>query len=178
MRVAISGPPGSGKTTVAELVAKKIRLKLILTGKIFRNQAKESGMDVHEYNRLAEKDPSIDKKLDDEIVRIAEKSDDVIIEGRLAGQLLGRKGVEAFKVFVTANARTRAERIAKREHTKIDSELAKLNNREASERKRYQEYYGIDIGDLSVYDLIIDNSDLSAEESADIVILEIRKLHK
>src|SRR5512136_2020135 len=134
MRVTISGPPGSGKTTVARVVAKTLDLKLILTGQVFREQAKRAKMDVHKYNNLAEKDRSIDEKLDNEIISLAMKSNNVLVEGRLAGHLFKRREISAFKVFVTAPARIRAERIANREATTADLEMEKLVKRELSEK--------------------------------------------
>jgi len=176
MRVTISGPPGSGKTTVAREVARALGFELILTGKIFRKQAEKAGMDVNEYNELAEKDAAIDRNLDDEIIRIAKEKDDIVVEGRLAGQLLERNGIDSFKVFVTAPLKTRAERIARRERTKPGAELEKLRSREDSEKRRYFEFYGIDIGDISVYDLVIDSADISAHEVSEIVLREILKM--
>ena len=176
MRVTVSGPPGSGKTTVARLVAKRLGFELIATGKIFRNQAKEAGMDVHKYNELAERDATIDRDLDDKIVRIARSKDNIVLEGRLAGQLLNRNRIGAFRVFVTASIRTRAERIARRERTRPLDELKSLQSREESERRRYLEYYNIDIGDLSVYDLVVDSNDITAEECSDIILRELRKM--
>jgi len=178
MRITISGPPGSGKTTVAEIVSERIGLGLILTGKVFREQAVDAGMDVLEYNRLAERDHSIDEKLDAEIIRLARMNENSVVEGRLAGQLLMREGISALKVFVTAPARVRAERIVKREATDIESETKMLIDRESSERKRYIELYGVDIDDMSVYDLVIDSTDISAEEAAQIVIDEVSKRRK
>ncbi|MEM4264317.1 MAG: AAA family ATPase [Thermoplasmata archaeon] len=176
MRITISGPPGSGKTTVAREVARTLGLELILTGKIFRKQAEKAGMNVIEYNRLAEKDATIDKKLDDEIIKIAKEKDDIVVEGRLAGQLLGRNGIESLKVFVTAPLKTRAERIARREKTKPEDELERLKSREESEKRRYSEFYGIDIDDISVYDLVIDSTDISAHEVSEIILREIGKM--
>lgn len=176
MRITISGPPGSGKTTVARLVAKRLGFELILTGMIFREQAEKAGMDVLQYNERAEKDATIDRDLDSEIVRIARSKDDIVLEGRLAGHLLNRNRIEAFRVLVTASLRTRAERIARREGTKPRDELKKLQAREESERRRYLGYYNIDIGDLSIYDLVIDSNDITAEECSDIILREIRKM--
>jgi len=178
MRVTISGPPGSGKTTVARAVAKALDLDLILTGQVFRRQAKQAKMDVLKYNRLAEKDRSIDEKLDDEIIRLAMASENVLVEGRLAGHLFMRKNISAFKVCVTALARVRAERIANRENTTAEREMEKLTNREISEKSRYLSFYGIDIEDMSVYDLVVDSSDLSANDAAEIVATEIRKAQR
>ncbi|MDH4122922.1 MAG: cytidylate kinase family protein [Thermoplasmata archaeon] len=175
MRVTISGPPGSGKTTVAEMVAERFGMKLLLTGQIFREQAERAGMNVHDYNRLAEKDSSIDRKLDEEILRKASTLDNVVIEGRLAGHLFYLKKIDSFRVFLTAAAGIRAERIAKREDTSQEDELDTIEKREESERKRYLEYYGINISDMSVYDLVIDSNEISAIEAADIIANEITK---
>jgi predicted cytidylate kinase len=178
MRVSISGPPGSGKTTVATLVSKSLRLKLILTGQVFREQARKAGVDVHKYNNMAEKDKSIDEKLDAEILRLAKKSDDVLVEGRLAGHILHSNKVPAFKVFITAPAHVRAKRIAKRENSKWEHEMEKLSSRELSEKNRYKDFYGIDVEDMSIYDLVIDSTDITAEEAARAVIDEVGKVRK
>jgi len=178
MRVTISGPPGSGKTTVAEIVSESLNTQLILTGKIFREQAKEAEMDVNDYNRLAEGDRSIDQKLDEEIVRLARGSDEIVIEGRLAGHMLRRADIESFRVFVNALAEVRARRISEREGTDWKEELRDLLSREKSESRRYKEFYEIDIGDMSIYDLVVDSSDISAEEVARIVIDELEKMSK
>lgn len=178
MRVSISGPPGSGKSTMARLVAKSLKLRLIMTGKVFRSQARQAGMDVHKYNQLAEKDKAIDEKLDDEILRLAQQSDKVLVEGRLAGHLLHMKNIPSFKVYVTASGKIRAERIAKREKTKPEYESQTMAKRESSEKSRYKDFYGIDISDMSIYDLVVDTSDLTAEEAAKIVVDEIGKMRR
>jgi len=178
MRVTISGPPGSGKTTVARAVAKKLGLNLILTGQVFREQAKQARMDVLSYNNLAEKDRSIDEKLDDEIIRLAMKSDNVLVEGRLAGHLFQRRNIPAFRVCVTATVRIRAERIASREGTTAEREMEKLIKREISEKGRYLSFYGIDIEDISVFDLVVDSGDISANEVAEFVAAEVRKMQR
>ena len=60
MRMTISGPPGSGKTTAAIGVAKELDLELILTGKTFRAMAEERDLTLEDFRKLALEDSSID----------------------------------------------------------------------------------------------------------------------
>ena len=52
----------------------------------------------------------------------------------------------------------RARRVAGRDGGSHDDALAANAGREASEAARYLAYYGIDIGDLAVYDLVLDST--------------------
>jgi predicted cytidylate kinase len=106
------------------------------------------------------------------------KSGNVLVEGRLAGHLFKRKNIPAFRVCVTAPARVRAGRIADREKTTAEREMEKLIKRELSEKSRYMSFYGIDIEDTSVYDLVVDSGDISANDAAEIVAAEIRKMQR
>ena len=64
MLITISGLPGSGKTTVAQLVAGELGLEHVYAGNIFREQARRAGLSLPEYLARAETDPSIDRELD------------------------------------------------------------------------------------------------------------------
>ena len=63
-RITIGGLPGSGTTTVAKLLKKKLRLPYKYAGKIFRHMAEEHGMELLEFERHCEEHPELDKKLD------------------------------------------------------------------------------------------------------------------
>ena len=45
-----------------------------------------------------------------------------------------------------------------------------MTQREASEARRYEDHHGIDIRDLSIYDLVIDSVDHSAEQIAQLIV--------
>src|SRR2546426_12621800 len=113
MLVTISGLPGSGKTTVARLVAEALGLEHVYAGDIFRKQAEAHGLSLEEYLRQAETDPSIDRELDDQMRRRAER-DNAVLEGRLSGYVADQAGMPALRVFLDASEPVRAERIAGR----------------------------------------------------------------
>ncbi|MEE3477591.1 MAG: AAA family ATPase, partial [Methanomethylophilus sp.] len=64
MRITISGPPGSGKTTVCGKLSEALGLKAVVFGQVFRQLAAEKGLTLVELGKLAEQDPQIDADID------------------------------------------------------------------------------------------------------------------
>ena len=83
MRITISGPPGSGKTTACKSLSEALGYKSVVFGSLFRQKAADMNVSVAELGRLAELDPSIDREIDSEILKIAEGNEDIILESRL-----------------------------------------------------------------------------------------------
>lgn len=169
MRITISGPPGSGKTTVCKLVADRLDLKVVISGNIFRQMAKESELSLADFGRLCELDPEVDKELDARMVRIARDNDDVLLEGRLTAHMLTRNDILAFRVLLDARLDVRAARVVEREGGTLDERMNEILEREECEAHRYLAYYDIDIHDRSIYDLIIDTTFLTPDEVADVI---------
>ena len=88
MRVTVSGPPGSGTTTLARLLAGRTGLRLISAGEVFRGLAAERGLDLAAFGALAETDPGIDRLIDERQREIAAETDDIVVEGRLSGHMV------------------------------------------------------------------------------------------
>jgi predicted cytidylate kinase len=170
MRITLSGPIGSGKTTVCKLLSERTGMSYVVSGYIFRQMAKERGLSLADFGRLAERDPRYDKELDQRMVRLAEEKEDLIMEGRLVAQMLTRNNIPAFRVYLDASLEVRVERVVEREGKDRDLARTELVEREASEAKRYLRYYGIDIRDRGVYDLIIDTGDLRPEQIVDRIV--------
>lgn len=172
MIITISGPPGSGKTTVGQLLAEKLGRKFISTGMIFRQMATELGVDLAKFGEMAKLDHSIDKELDQRVLEYA--VDEIVLEGRLAGHMLHLNGFPAFKVWIDAHPRTRAKRIAGREKKNPDTVFEENTIREECEYQRYMQIYGIDSRSLAVYDMVVHSDAQSPEEIVD-EILETMK---
>src|SRR5207237_2285903 len=102
--ITISGLPGSGKTTVARLVAQALGLEHVYAGDVFRRQAGAAGLTLAEYARRAESDHSIDRRLDD-IMRARAKRGNAVLEGRLAAFVAEQAGAVSLRIlFVAAEA--------------------------------------------------------------------------
>lgn len=162
MRIAISGKAGSGKSTVARLLSKKLRLRHYSIGDLMRSMASEKGITLLRMNKLAEKDKSIDFELDDRLKELGKSKNDFIVDGRLTAFFIPNAEL---KIFLETDDKVRAERILKskrhQEKGSLKGVLKTIKAREESEKKRYRKYYGIDYTDKRLYNLVIDTTRLS-----------------
>jgi len=171
--ITISGLPGTGTTTVALLLKEKTQLPYVYTGDIFRKLAQQHNMTLEAFGAYAEKHPEIDKQLDAQQLNIL-KRDDVILEGRLAGWIAYQNEIPAVKIMLTADISIRAQRIVKREGGEIEKRAQEIRKREQSENNRYMNYYNIDASDLSIYDIIIDTSNLTPDEIVEKILKVVK----
>jgi len=170
--ITISGPPGSGKSTLSKILSVKLGLELVSMGDIFRKCAEDRCMSLEEFGLIAKCNEKIDHEIDEMQKKIADEKDDIMIEGRLSGFLVDAN----LKVWLKAPLEIRAQRIAKRESKQVEKAMAETSEREECERERYLKYYDIDINDLSVYDIILDSSKWSPEELSGIVEIAVKSL--
>jgi|TARA_Y100000310_G_scaffold126463_1_gene125337 cytidylate kinase len=176
MIITISGKAGSGKSTAAKELAKKLKLKHYSIGDLMRQIAKEKNMSLNELSKSAEKDKSIDLALDKKQIELRNKTD-FVIDGRLTAYFIPYANL---KVFLECNDKVRAERILKDkredEKSKSINELTKkIKKREQSERKRYKKLYNVDYYDKKLYDLIIDTTNLSINGVLEKIIKSINE---
>lgn len=174
MLVTVSGLPGSGTSTVADLVAQRLGVAHVDGGTVFRTMASERRLDLREFSAVAEANSAIDVELDARLAAIA-RAGNVVLESRLAAWIAANEGVRATSAWIDGDERVRAERVARREHIDPAQALEANRAREASERHRYATLYGIDLDDRSVYDLVIDATSESPEAVAESIIAAASK---
>jgi predicted cytidylate kinase len=165
MIITISGKAGSGKSTVAKQLAEKLNLKHYSIGDLMRQLAKDKNISLAKLGKLAEKDETIDKELDDKQIELRNK-DNFVIDGRLTAFFIPTADI---KVFLNCDDKVRSERILKGgrkdESSKdINEVIKKIKEREESERKRYEKYYNVDFYDEKLYNLIVDTTHIDVDE--------------
>lgn len=177
--ITISGPAGSGKSTIAESLAKQLSAERIYVGGIRRQLARDMGMNLAELNEYAlthpETDINVDKNAATQARKLAEKNI-VIVEGRTQFYFIP----ESIKLYIKVDPQEGAKRIwqdiqieinkNKRNEGKFNSltEVEKYQKvRQSNDLARYQKYYQLDHTDEKHYDFILDTTHISAKEATD-----------
>jgi cytidylate kinase len=171
MLLTVSGPAGSGKSTFAEALAAELGYDHVSGGDIFRSLAEERGVSLVEFNKLAEEDDQVDRDLDRRLREIARDRDDLVLESRLAGWMAG--DYADLKFWLDAPLEIRVARIADREDKSLEAAREETVERAESEAGRYQEYYGIDIEDRSIYDLVVNTARWTPAAEVDVALAAI-----
>lgn len=169
MIIAIAGPIGVGKTTIARALAERLKYRYISGGQVFHEMARERGISVLEVNKLAETDPAIDREVDRRQHELA-SSGNCVVESRLSGWMVDAD----LNVWLRAPVEVRAERVARRERQRVEAARSELVERERSEWARYKDAYNIDIDDLTPYHLVIDTTLWNAEALVDALFILVQ----
>jgi CMP/dCMP kinase len=174
MRITVSGLPGSGTTSLSRYLAQRHNFTMISAGEVFRECAQKHNLELAEFGRLAEKDPTFDKMIDLRQKEIAEEKDNIIVEGRLSGWMVEKADL---KIWLFAPIDCRIDRIVYRDQIADDETAKKITiERERCEAGRYSAYYNIDINDLSIYHIILNSAHWSVEDLGAIVDIAIGQL--
>lgn len=182
--ITIAGKLGSGKSSTANRVAEMLGYTRASTGDFMRSIANERGISLEELSKRAETDPTIDMALDNHNREIGQGVN-IVLDSRLGFYFVP----QSFRVFLELDPRVAAERILedakvnpnRHKETKAGFETAEnivvsINERLASERKRYKELYGITDHTLpSNFDLVIDTAHIPLEKVASKIVEEYKK---
>jgi cytidylate kinase len=163
--ITIAGLHGSGRSSQAKRLAESLGLRCVSSGMIFRERAREKGMSLEELSLLAGTDPEFDNYLD---ARTKEESrrGGVVIDANLSAWMAIEPDI---RIYLTAPSEVRMRRIADRERRPLEEVERETRVREESERERYRRYYGVDVADLSAYDVVLNTALFDLEATANIL---------
>lgn len=171
MIISITGPAGSGKSTIAKMIAKKLSWPRYYIGGIRRQKAKEKGMTLSEYNKLGETDPKTDLEVDQYQKQLGKTKDNFVIEGRTSWSLIPH----SIKLYLDVDEREGARRVfkeLKKDNKRNEDKnlktfkdvLASHQQRKKSDILRYKKYYNIDVYDRSHYDYMLNTTNLTKRQ--------------
>jgi cytidylate kinase len=181
--ITISGSLGGGKSSTADLVAKKLDYKRFSSGDFFRKIGLELGISVNETNKQAETNLEIDKKTDETVAKVGKEMDKFVIDGHIAFFFIP----ESFKVYLSLPPEIAKERILSNlkvnplrresESSSTSEEIyKKITERLADEKKRFKDVYRLeDYTDKKHFDLVIDTEKNNLEQVVEIVVSEYKK---
>ncbi len=170
MHITITGRLGSGKSTVAKLIAAQHNYTYYSTGTIMRDLAAELNMSICDYNKMIVNDPTEDRKIDDRTreVAIARRDEDMVFDSRMAWFF----APDTFKVYVTVDPAVAASRVnidPRPGEPNSEVEIyCELEERSKVEQARFIKFYGegANYYDWNNYNLIIDSTTRTANEVA------------
>jgi CMP/dCMP kinase len=177
--ITISGVPGSGKSSVAKLLAGKLGFRHYSTGDFMRVMAEERGITLLELSRIAEKDALIDRELDAYSAKLGEEEDNFVLDSRLGFHFIPG----SVKIFLGVSPEEAAKRIfsspkhklLEKENKDYEATLRNIKNRMESERKRYYSLYKVDYEDKKSFDLAVSTENKKIEEVLSEIMLFLGK---
>jgi len=170
--ITVNGDLGSGKSTVSVGLSKRLGLRRISVGDLYRQMARERGMSALEINLHAELDDEIDATVDNMQKEIAASGEQVVMDSRLAWHFF-RNG---FKVHLITEPTTAARRVLGRPANDVENyetladAQADLRRRSESERQRFLTRYHADKRRLRNYDLVCDTTRARPEEVLELIV--------
>lgn len=181
MIISIAGTPGSGKTTIAELLARKLNYKSYYLGALRRKMAQKKGMTLDEYNKYGETHAETDQEIDQYQKELGQKEDNFVIQGRTSYHFIPH----SYKIFLKCKLEEGAKRILddikknrrdnETEYKHLRDAIAGLTKRIESDKKRYQQYYQVNPFNEKNYDLVVDTTNLTIQEVLQKVYENIEK---
>ncbi|MBR9705783.1 AAA family ATPase [Candidatus Pacearchaeota archaeon] len=164
MQITVSGIIGSGKSTVAKLLAEAIGYEYHSVGGIMREMATERGMHIIDLSKIAESNPLIDMELDARQKTFKDK-DNFVMDSRLGFHFIPT----SYRVFLSVKLDEAARRIhssdrGEEEYYDLDQAIDNIKRRIRSEQKRYKEYYNLDFPKAEHFDVIIDTTNKTPQE--------------
>jgi len=107
MKITIAGLPGSGKTTVAKMIAKELGYEHYSIGDLRGEIAIKHNMSLSELNEVGLKEIWPHKEADDFLEELGKTKDNLVIDTWLGWHFVP----DSVKVFITVDAELAAKRI-------------------------------------------------------------------
>ncbi len=176
--IAISRESGARGTYIGRQLAERLGY-LYLDREIIHEVSLEYGVRQDEFERIYEQAPGLLERYDRrnrEIVQLIgriiqglTRRDKIVIVARDAFAALGEYG-DVLNVRVTARRSTRVRHIQQDQDLKLKQARAMLDRLDSERGKYIGAYYGLHWGDAALYDLCLNTSTLSPDQTIEFIL--------
>lgn len=177
MKITVAGMAGSGKSTIAKILASKLGFKHYSAGDAQRALAEELKVSIEELGRLESTDDKYDRMIDQKVVDFGKEHDNVVFDGWLSANFVP----DAFKVFLDIDIEEAVVRRMKQDarstekYGSVDEAKELMLRRQEVNRLRWIEFYDFDYTNKDNYNLVIDTTDKPIDKIVDIVLDKINE---
>lgn len=169
--IVVSGPPGSGSTSVAKELAKRLHFSYFVPGKVEKKlgkSKKENKAALEGWKTKRGKSKKFHESLDKLQVKEAKKGN-IVVCGKLSIHFL--KDMSNCKVWLDVPLKVRAKRAAKRDGISVKKAMEEIRERQKIERREWKKIYGFDyFYQKRIADLVFDSSKLTLKQTVDKIL--------
>lgn len=176
--ITITGDHASGQGTVSNVLRENLAYEIYRNGQYVRKLAQEKGMSIIEFQEYLNKHPDLDRQIEKSAKEYADEHDNLIVDAKLGWYAIP----ESFKVYLKVDIEVAVKRAFNDENRKstesfdsLEEAKEKILYRHKEETNRWLEEYGVDRDNMKNYDLVIDTSNLTPKQVADIILKEYEK---
>lgn len=176
--ISLAGDLAAGKGSVSEILIKDLNYGIYRNGEYARKLAKDMGLDITSFNEYLSNHPEIDLQIEKSAAEYAKEHDNFIIDARLGWYAVP----ESFKVYLKVDIDVAAKRAfndPKRKSTEsfatIEEQKEDMQKRFKMENERYWKLYQVRKDDMSNYDLVIDTTNQTPQDTAEVIKKEYKK---
>ena len=176
--ISLAGDLAAGKGTISNILVEEMQYGIYRNGEYVRKLAKDMGLSITSFNEYLADHPEIDMQIEKSAAEYAKEHDEFIIDARLGWYAVP----ESFKVYLRVDideAARRAFHDEKRKNTEsfatVEEQKQDMIKRFNMENERYWNLYHVHKEDMSNYDLVVDTTNITAQEAAEIIKTEYFK---
>jgi radical S-adenosyl methionine domain-containing protein 2 len=171
-RFTLSGEVASGKSSVGRKLAERLGYQFFSIGDKTRELAAKEGMNIVEFQRKCQMDPSMDRQIDAKFSDDCNSRNGLVVDYRLGFQFVRN----AFHVFLKVSQEKAIERLNGANRNGETS--ATVKERNDSFKYQFINAYGVDYTAEKHYDLILDADESTVDELVEQILERLTSISK